>query len=137
MVFFNDPLPCPDAPERAVRMARGDARAGRRAGGGRGSRHGPRPRVRRRASRRATPRSAAIGFEGRFDYAAIGTVTNLAARLCDAAAAGQILVSPRVQHAAEGIAVTDPLGELALRGFARPARVFNVVRLEEREPAGA
>ena len=78
-----------------------------------------------------------VGFEGRYDYAAIGTVTNLAARLCDAAAAGQILVSPRVQHAAEGIAVTDPLGELSLRGFSRPARVFNVVRLEEREPAGA
>ena len=69
-----------------------------------------------------------VGFEGRYDYAAIGTVTNLAARLC-AAAAGQILVSPRVQHAAEGIAVTDPLGELSLRGFTRPARAHNVLGL--------
>ena len=135
MVFFNDPLPCPDAPERAVRMA-----------------VAMRERVTQLAETwqqmghdlqfgagiaQGHATLGRVGFEGRYDYAAIGTVTNLAARLCDAAAAGQILVSPRVQHAAEGIAVTDPLGELSLRGFSRPARVFNVVRLEEREPAGA
>jgi adenylate cyclase len=135
MVFFNDPLPCPDAPARAVRMA-----------------VAMRDRVTQLAETwqhmghelqfgagvaQGHATLGRVGFEGRYDYAAIGTVTNLAARLCDTAAAGQILVSQRVQHAAEGIAVTDPLGELALRGFSRPARVFNVVRLEEREPAGA
>ncbi len=135
MVFFNDPLPCPDAPARAVRMAVAMRdrvtqlaetwqHMGHQLQFGAGIAQG-----------HAT--LGRVGFEGRYDYAAIGTVTNLAARLCDAAAAGQILVSQRVQHAAEGIAVTDPLGELALRGFSRPARVFNVVTLEEREPAGA
>jgi adenylate cyclase len=135
MVFFNDPLPCPDAPARAVRMAVAMRdrvtplaetwqHMGHELQFGAGIAQG-----------HAT--LGRVGFEGRYDYAAIGTVTNLAARLCDTAAAGQILVSQRVQHAAEGIAVTDPLGELALRGFSRPARVFNVVRLEEREPAGA
>ena len=135
MVFFNDPLPCPDAPARAVRMAvamrervtqlaKTWQHMGHQLQFGAGIAQG-----------HAT--LGRVGFEGRYDYAAIGTVTNLAARLCDTAAAGQILVSQRVQHAAEGIAVTDPLGELALRGFSRPARVFNVVTLEQREPAGA
>ena len=133
MVFFNDPLPCPDAPARAVRMAvamrervtqlaKTWQHMGHQLQFGAGIAQG-----------HAT--LGRVGFEGRYDYAAIGTVTNLAARLCDTAAAGQILVSQRVQHAAEGIAVTDPLGELALRGFSRPARVFNVVTLEQREPA--
>ena len=84
------------------------------------------------ASRRATRRSAAIGFEGRSDYAAIGSVTNLAARLCAEAAPGQILVSQRVHAAAEEIVIADAVGELALRGFSRPVRAYNVVGLDER-----
>ena len=102
MVFFNDPLPCPDAPARAVLMA-----------------VAMRDRVTQLAETwqqmghdlqfgagiaQGHATLGRVGFEGRYDYAAIGTVTNLAARLCDMAAAGQILVSPRVQHAAEGIA---------------------------------
>jgi class 3 adenylate cyclase len=72
-----------------------------------------------------------IGFEGRSDYAAIGSVTNLAARLCAHAAPGQILISQRVQAAAEDIIVADSVGELALRGFSRPTRAYNVVGLDE------
>ena len=128
MVFFNDPVPCEDAPERAVRMA-----VAMRA---------PRVRTRRSggpstgttsdsasASPRDTPRIGVIGFEGRLDYAAIGTVSNLAARLCAEAAPGQILVSQRVHAAAKEIVVAEPMEELALRGFSRPVRAHRVIGL--------
>ena len=72
-----------------------------------------------------------IGFEGQFNYGAVGTVTNLAARLCAEALGGQILISQRVYTAAEDIVVADSVGELALRGFSRPARAYNVVGLDE------
>jgi class 3 adenylate cyclase len=71
-----------------------------------------------------------IGFEGRFDYAAIGTVTNLAARLCDKAAPGQILMSQRVFAATEAAVQSEAVEELELKGFSRPLTVFNVVGLE-------
>ena len=61
-----------------------------------------------------------IGFEGRSDYAAIGSVTNLAARLCAAAEPGQILVGQRVHAAVEASVVAEPVGELTLHGL-RPA----------------
>ena len=67
-----------------------------------------------------------IGFEGRFDYAAIGSVTNLAARLCVAAPPWQILVTQRVKVAADDVAVADPAGDLELSGFSRPVRTFTV-----------
>ena len=67
-----------------------------------------------------------IGYEGRFDYAAIGTVTNLAARLCGEADAGQVLVSQRVFSAVEDLAVGEPVGALTLKGFSRPIRAFGV-----------
>jgi class 3 adenylate cyclase len=70
----------------------------------------------------------AIGFEGRWDYGAIGTVTNLAARLCGEARGGQILVSRRLYSAVEPLVEAEPLGELTLRGFARPITAFNVLR---------
>jgi class 3 adenylate cyclase len=72
-----------------------------------------------------------IGFEGRFDYAAIGTVTNLSARLCQEASDGQILVSQRVCAEVEGLVEAVALGALSLRGFARPLLAFSVVRLRE------
>ncbi|HEU4438753.1 MAG TPA: adenylate/guanylate cyclase domain-containing protein, partial [Methylomirabilota bacterium] len=72
----------------------------------------------------------AIGFEGRWDYGAIGTVTNLASRLCGEAKPGQILVSQRVATGVEGVAAVEPVGELVLKGFQRPVRAFNVARLE-------
>jgi class 3 adenylate cyclase/CheY-like chemotaxis protein len=129
MVIFNDPLPCADAPERAVRMAlamrgrvaelaTGWSRNGYDLDFGVGIAQG-----------HAT--LGRIGFEGRSDYTAIGSVTNMAARLCAEAHGQQILVSQRVFAAIEDIVVADSVGELSLRGFARPARAYNVVGLDE------
>ena len=67
-----------------------------------------------------------IGFEGRFDYAAIGTVVNLAARLCAAAKPGQILISQRVHGDVAERVVAEPFGELQVKGLARPVLAFNV-----------
>jgi adenylate cyclase len=128
MVVFNDPMPCPDAPERAVRMAvamrnrvdqlaEGWSRQGYDLHLGVGITQG-----------HAT--LGRVGFEGRSDYTAIGSVTNLAARLCGEASSGQILVSQRVYAAAEEIVTAEPMGELTLRGFSRPARVYNVLGLD-------
>jgi class 3 adenylate cyclase len=71
----------------------------------------------------------AIGFEGRWDYGAIGTVTNLAARLCGEAKPGQVLISQRLLGAIEDIVEPEPVGELSLKGFHRPVSAFNIVRL--------
>jgi len=70
----------------------------------------------------------AIGFEGRMDYGAIGTVTNLAARLCGEAKPRQILISQRVLGALEAIVEVEDLGGLTLKGFSKPVPAFNVVR---------
>jgi class 3 adenylate cyclase len=72
-----------------------------------------------------------IGFEGRFDYAAIGTVTNLASRLCDEADGEQILVSQRVYSAVEVLVEAEIVGELSLKGFSRPILVHNIIGLRE------
>jgi class 3 adenylate cyclase len=72
----------------------------------------------------------AIGFEGRMDYGAIGTVTNLAARLCGEARPRQILVSQRVLGAVEALVEVEELGSLALKGFSRPVAAFNVRQLK-------
>jgi len=128
MVFFNDPVPCDDPALRAVRMA---------------------VAMRSRVQDLATAWAAQghdlgfslgvaqgfatlgrIGFEGRVDYAAIGSVTNLAARLCEAAEPWQLLVSQRVHAALGDRAVSEPLGELELRGFTRPVRTFAVRGLD-------
>ena len=129
MVWFNDPLPCPDPCERAVRMAvdmRASAaelakkwrRLGHELGFGVGIAHGYATLGR-------------IGFEGRFDYAAIGTVVNLASRLCGQAQDGQILIDPKVQTAVESLAVTEAAGELTLKGLHRPIAAFNVCAVEQ------
>jgi class 3 adenylate cyclase len=68
-----------------------------------------------------------IGFEGRFDYAAIGTVSNVASRLCDEAKSGQILISPRVLMAVEDTMRVEPVGELTLKGIRRPMTAYNVI----------
>jgi adenylate cyclase len=131
-VFFNDPVPCPDAPERAVGLA-----------------IAIRNRVWELAERwtrqgydlhpaigiaQGHATLGRIGFEGRSDYAATGRVTVFAERLAEAAGPGQILVSRRVHAAAEAIAIARPLGELSLRGLARPAQAFDVVGLEAAPP---
>ena len=129
MVFFNDPMPCADAPLRAIRMALA-----------------MRARIRELAEswvRRGHDLGFAIGvaqgfatlgrigFEGRLDYAAIGSVTNLAARLCAEAEPWQILVTQRVISSADDIAVSSDVGDLTLRGFSRPIRAFDVKGLDE------
>jgi len=128
MVFFNDPMPCPDPAARAVRMALemrklvGDLSE----------------KWRKRdhqldfgvgiAQGYAT--LGKIGFEGRFDYAAIGTVTNLASRLCDKAQAGQILISQRVYSAVEELVDVEPIGALSLKGLHQPVSAYNVLYLK-------
>ncbi len=72
-----------------------------------------------------------IGFEGRFDYAAIGTVTNLAAGSATRRGPGQILVSQRVYAAVDGRVEADPVGELSLKGFLKPTLAFNIVPLTQ------
>ena len=69
----------------------------------------------------------AVGFEGRFDYAAIGTVSNVASRLCDEAKPGQILISPRVLMKVENAVKVEPVGEFELKGIRRPLAAYNVV----------
>ena len=124
MVWFNDPLPCPDPSVRAVRMAvemRSDVvqlaakwrKLGHELGFGVGIAQGYATLGR-------------IGFEGRFDYAAIGTVVNLAARLCNEAGDGKILIDRKVHAAIEMLAITEPAGELLLKGLHRPIATFNV-----------
>jgi len=72
----------------------------------------------------------AIGFEGRWDYGAIGSVSNLAARLCAEARPGEILISSRVLYKIEALITCEPKGELSLKGFARPVPAFNVLGLK-------
>ncbi|HEV2281271.1 MAG TPA: response regulator [bacterium] len=129
MIFFNDPVPCPDPALRAVRMAvemrtRVTALAG--AWRKRGHQLGFGMGI---ALGYAT--LGRIGFVGRSDYGAIGTVTNLAARLCSEAEAGQILISQRVHTMIEDAVEAEPLGDLTLKGLSRPVSVFNVLRLRE------
>jgi class 3 adenylate cyclase len=124
MVFFNDPLPCPDAPQRAARMAieMRDAVAalvpnwksrGHMLGFGVGMAQGYATLGR-------------IGFEDRFDYTAIGAVINLAARLCADAGDGQILTSGRLAASMADVVEVDDLGDRALRGMSRPVAVVNL-----------
>ena len=131
MVWFNDPLPCPDPCERAVRMAvkmrthvaelvTQWGRQGHQLGFGIGIAHGYATLGR-------------IGFEGRFDYAAVGTVVNLAARLCAQAADNQILVDRKVLAAVDAIIATELAGEFMLKGMRRPTVAFNVCGLREQD----
>jgi adenylate cyclase len=78
----------------------------------------------------------AIGFEGRVDYAAIGTVTNLACRLCQHARGGEIFLSQRVFSEVEALVEAEDLGELQVHGFSRPIRVYRCDSLAMREVAG-
>ena len=128
MVFFNDPLPCEDAPLRAVRMA--VAMRNRIQGLAQGwARHGYDLALGVGVAQ-GYATLGRIGFEGRSDYTAIGNCTNLAARLCAEARPWQILLSPRVHAAVEEFVASEPVGELTLRGFSRPVATFNVVGLD-------
>src|SRR6059036_3801130 len=106
MIFFNDPVPVPDPPERAVRMAVA-MRARVEALAARWRKHGWDLAIGVGIAQ-GYATIGAIGFEGRWDYGAIGTVTNLAARLCGEAKGGQILVSRRVASSAEALVDAEP-----------------------------
>ena len=135
MVFFNDPVPCPDPAARAVRMALAmRQRVGELTEKWRKRGHQLNFGV---GLAQGYATLGRIGFEGRFDYAAIGRVTNLAARLCAEAQGGQILVSQRVYAAVEALVEAELLGELELKGFHRPVTVYNVAALKEVEDADA
>jgi adenylate cyclase len=133
MVFFNDPVPCPDPAARAVKMAMAMREAAnkliaawrRRLGSHLGFGVGI-------AQGYAT--LGQIGFSERSGYTAIGTVCNLAARLCATAEDRQILVSSRVAGAVEGIAKLEDLGDLEVKGLSRPVAAFNVAGPIRREP---
>jgi adenylate cyclase len=128
MVFFNDPIPCPEPEQRAVQMAVAmRQRATELVGTWRKRGHQLDFGV-GIATGYAT--LGKIGFEGRFDYGAIGTVTNLASRLCGEAKGGQILVSQRVHAAVEELVDAEPVGEVALKGFHRPVGTYSVLGLK-------
>jgi class 3 adenylate cyclase len=125
MVIFNDPVPVENPALQAVLMAleMRDAigaltekwrQLGHEIGFGIGIAHGY-----------AT--LGTIGFEGRFDYAAIGTVSNVASRLCDEAKPGQILISPRVLMTVKDAVTVEPVGEFELKGIRRPIAAYNVL----------
>jgi adenylate cyclase len=129
MVFFNDPVPVENAPERAVRMAvgmRASIAALREKWLKRGYEldHGVGVAI-------GYATIGAIGFEGRWDYTPIGTVVNLAARLCAEARPGQILISQRMLTTVERLVEVEPVGELTLKGFRRPITAFNVLRVKD------
>lgn len=124
MVLFNDPMPCPDPCERAVKMAlqmrervidlaNKWRKLGHDLGFGVGIAHGYATLGR-------------ISSEGRFDYTAIGRVVNLAARLCGEAKSGQILIDGKVHAAVETLIEHEPAGDLTLKGFSRPVTAFDV-----------
>jgi adenylate cyclase len=131
LVFFNDPIPCDDAPLRSIRMALA-----------------MRQRVQELAARwqrrghelafgvgiaQGYATLGRIGYPGRFDYAAIGSVTNLAARLCAEATPWQILIPERLTATAGDRIVGQLVGDLKLRGFRRPIRTFEVIELSSAE----
>ena len=125
MVVFNDPVPVENPPLQAVLMAlemraaiggltEQWRRLGHEIGFGIGIAHG-------------FATLGTIGFEGRFDYAAIGTVSNVASRLCDEAKPGQILITARVLMKVENAVNVEPVGEFELKGIRRPLAAYNVV----------
>ncbi len=130
MIFFNDPVPVPNPAERAIRMALA-----------------MRERVaeltqtwRKRGYQldfgvgiaQGYATIGAIGFEGRWDYGAIGSVLNLASRLCGEAKPGQVLISQRLLGTVEELVEVEPVGDLSLKGLLKPVAAFNVVRLKGR-----
>jgi adenylate cyclase len=130
MIFFNDPVAVADPALQAIRMVldmRQRAVELRERWRKRGFELGLGVGI---AQGYAT--IGAIGFEGRWDYGAIGTVTNLAARLCGEARPGQILISQRVYGAVEDQVDAEPMGELTLKGFAKPTPAYDVLRLRPR-----
>ena len=128
MVWFNDPIPCDEPPVRAVHMAV-ELRTVMDA---------LKSRWRKRGHELDFSVGIAlgyatlgkIGFDGRYDYGAVGSVLNLASRLCDEALPGQIVVSERILSEVEHLVEAEPVGELTLKGFAKPVAAFNIVGID-------
>ena len=131
MVIFNDPLPCDRPAEDAVKLALAMRermaglcadwrKLGHRLGFGVGISLGY-----------ATV--GVVGSAGRYDYTASGTAVNLAARLCDQASDGEILLSPRAHKAVEDAVIVEPAGELTLKGIQAPVAVARVIRQRDAE----
>jgi class 3 adenylate cyclase/CheY-like chemotaxis protein len=132
MIFFNDPLPLPNPAERAIRMA--VAMRERVNGLSAGWRKRGYDLALGVGITEGYATIGAIGFEGRWDYGAIGTVTNLAARLCGEAQGGQILISSRMAGALEDLIECQEVGALSLKGLLRPVPTFKVIGLKEVRP---
>jgi adenylate cyclase len=128
MIFFNDPVPVEDAAGRAVRMSLA-----------------MREKVKELTVRwrklghdldfgvgiaQGYATIGAIGFEGRWEYGAIGSVPNLAARLCGEAKPREILVPHRFLGKVEDLVEAETAGELTLKGFHRPVSAYNILRLK-------
>ncbi len=134
MIFFNDPVPVPNHAEQAVRLAiamRGGVVQLKRKWAQRGIDLGAGIGV---ATGYAT--LGLVGFEQRKDYAAIGAVTNLAARLCGEARHGQILISERVRHFVKELVHAETVGALTLKGFHKPVEAYNVAGMVELRSSG-
>jgi class 3 adenylate cyclase len=129
MIFFNDPVPVANPEERSVRMAEA-MRARLRALCAEWRRRGHELDFSVGIAK-GYATIGAIGFEGRWDYAAIGSVTNLAARLCSEASPDQILISQRIHAAVAGLVQVKEVGPLRLKGFHRPIVACEVVCLKE------
>jgi adenylate cyclase len=125
MSFLNDPMPCPDHIRRAIEMANA-------------MRSGMNKLIKKWLDREVNlgfgvgigtgyATMGRIGIPELFHYAAIGSVANLASRLCDAAKHGQILVTKRVFSSTEGIFRIEPVGELSLKGFLKPVTTYNIL----------
>ena len=127
MIFFNDPIEVPNPAERAVRMA--VAMRDRVAHLAAGWRKRGWELALGVGIAQGYATIGAIGFEGRWDYGAIGTVTNLAARLCGEAKGGQVLIASRMAAAVEGVVDTEEVGALTLKGLARPVPTLSVLNL--------
>jgi adenylate cyclase len=128
MIFFNDPVPVPDPAERAIRMAAAmRARVQELAKGWERRGHDLALGV---GIAQGYATIGAIGFEGRWDYGAIGTVTNLAARLCGEAQGGQILISSRVANGLASLIEVEEVGRLTLKGFSRAIPAYNLLGLK-------
>ncbi len=134
MVFFNDPIPQSQHETRAIdlslamkeqlgHLCREWSHRGIELGAGIGI-----------ASGYAT--LGLVGFEGRKDYAAIGSVTNLASRLCNDAQHGQILISERIYQATQSLIECESLGTVTLKGFHRPQRIYSLLRRKTSQQEG-
>ncbi len=129
MVFFNDPVACEDPAWQAVQLGLGmrsrvESLSAKWLRGGHKLHLGVGIAI-------GHATCGQYGFEGRFEYSAIGTVTNLAARLCGEAKGGQVLVSQQVSLMIEDRVALEPVGALSLKGFSRPIEAFNVLEVRK------